>query len=176
MIACSQLSWFPDELEDCNEASQSHSGKQDDEHAANVGQAQFVCFADSVVIFLQSWKKVLTIHNWSHSSFSTFFQRIRRLVGYSSWSCQNKIILQNLLILFFKIWTFSESKWLYEQQKKKDQKMFTRHFPPPLFSFHHLVFSMCSFPLSCIFRIALLIGVRYGDPLNKIGGKKLHFC
>ena len=58
---------------------------------------------------------------------------------------------------------------------KKDLKMFTRHFPPPLFSFHHLVFSMCSFPLSCIFRIALLIGVRYGDPLNKISRKNYIF-
>lgn len=40
----------------------------------------------------------------------------------------------------------------------------TRQFPPPRFSFHHLVFRTCNFPSSCSFNTAPLINVLYGDP------------
>lgn len=35
--------------------------------------------------------------------------------------------------------------------------------PPPRFSFHQRVFSKCSFPSSCSFRIAPLMAVLYGE-------------
>ena len=40
----------------------------------------------------------------------------------------------------------------------------TAHCPPPRFCFHHFLFRTWSWPLSCNFNIALLMGVRYGDP------------
>ena len=39
----------------------------------------------------------------------------------------------------------------------------TLHDPPPRFSFHQRVFSKCSFPSSCSFRIAPLMAVLYGE-------------
>lgn len=42
----------------------------------------------------------------------------------------------------------------------------SRHDPPPRFSFHHLVLSICSLPSSCSLRTAPLIAVRYGESLK----------
>ena len=39
----------------------------------------------------------------------------------------------------------------------------TSHCPPPLILFHHFSLSTCSRPPSCSCRIALVIGVRYGE-------------
>ena len=53
MIISCKLSGFPDELEDGDETGQTHSGKQNDKDAADVGQAQFVGLAHAVVVLLQ---------------------------------------------------------------------------------------------------------------------------
>lgn len=42
-------------------------------------------------------------------------------------------------------------------------RLLTLQDPPPRFSFHHFVFSMCNFPSSCSFKTAPLIAVRYGE-------------
>lgn len=44
----------------------------------------------------------------------------------------------------------------------------TRHFPPPRFSFHHLVLSTCSLPSSCSLSIAPLNAVRNGESGSKM--------
>ncbi len=53
MVISGKLPWLPDELEDCDEAGQTHSGKQNDKDAADVGQAQLVGLAHAVVVLLQ---------------------------------------------------------------------------------------------------------------------------
>jgi hypothetical protein len=43
---------LPDELEDGDETGETHSGKEHDEDAADVGQAQLVGLAGAVVVLL----------------------------------------------------------------------------------------------------------------------------
>ena len=56
----------------------------------------------------------------------------------------------------------------YMAFKELINTLLTLHWPPPFRCFHHFSLSMCNLPPSCNCKMALLMGVLYGESVKKI--------